>query len=83
MRAARRALASAIALAWLAAPARAQTHPLDPLTPDEIRSAARVARTDARFAAASFASILLDEPAKADVVAWRPGRAGRGGPPIS
>ena len=54
-------------------PALAVAHPLDPLTPDEIRVAAQVARTDARFAGAQFASILLDEPAKADVIAWRPG----------
>jgi len=54
-------------------PALAAAHPLDPLTADEIRVAARVARTDARFASAQFASILLDEPAKADVIAWRPG----------
>ena len=54
-------------------PALAAAHPLDPLTADEIRVAAQVARTDARFARAQFASILLDEPAKADVIAWRPG----------
>jgi primary-amine oxidase len=54
-------------------PALAAAHPLDPLTADEIRVAAQVARTDARFASAQFASILLDEPAKADVLAWRPG----------
>jgi primary-amine oxidase len=54
-------------------PALAVAHPLDPLTADEIRVAAQVARTDARFAGAQFASILLDEPAKADVIAWRPG----------
>jgi primary-amine oxidase len=54
-------------------PALAAAHPLDPLTADEIRVAAEVARTDARFARAQFASILLDEPAKADVIAWRPG----------
>ena len=54
-------------------PALAAAHPLDPLTADEIRVAAQVARSDARFASAQFASILLDEPAKADVIAWRPG----------
>jgi primary-amine oxidase len=61
-------------LAVLFLPALAIGHPLDPLTPDEIRLAAQVARTDARFASAQFASILLDEPAKADVTAWQPGR---------
>ena len=54
-------------------PALAAAHPLDPLTADEIRVAAQVARADARFASAQFASILLNEPAKADVMAWRPG----------
>jgi len=54
-------------------PALASAHPLDPLTPDEIRAAAQVARTDPRFANAQFASILLNEPAKADVIAWQPG----------
>ncbi len=49
-------------------PALAAAHPLDPLTADEIRVATQVARTDARFASAQFASILLDEPAKADVI---------------
>ena len=57
----------------LCLPGLVAAHPLDPLTPDEIRAAAQVARTDARFATAQFASILLDEPAKADVIAWRPG----------
>ena len=50
------------------------THPLDPLTEDEIRTVIATARTDARLAAASFPSITLHEPAKADVLAWQPGR---------
>jgi primary-amine oxidase len=54
-------------------PALAVAHPLDPLTADEIRLAAKVARADPRFASAQFASILLNEPAKADVTAWQPG----------
>jgi len=54
-------------------PAIAAGHPLDPLTPDEVRTAADVTRSDARFAAARFASILLEEPAKSDVNRWRPG----------
>ena len=49
-------------------------HPLDPLTEDEIRTAVATARTDARLAAAAFPSITLHEPAKADVLAWQPGR---------
>ena len=54
------------ALAW--------AHPLDPLTADEIRAAAVIARTDARMAKAAFASIGLQEPSKADVNAWTSGR---------
>jgi primary-amine oxidase len=54
-------------------PALAVAHPLDPLTADEIRVAAQVARADGRFASARFASMLLNEPAKADVTAWQPG----------
>ena len=60
-------------VAGLLLPGLALAHPLDPLTADEIRVAAQVARADARFASAQFASILLDEPAKADVTAWQPG----------
>ena len=54
-------------------PALAAAHPLDPLTADEIRVAAQVARADSRFASAQFASMRLNEPAKADVTAWQPG----------
>ena len=39
-------------------------HPLDPLTPDEIRLAVRVAKGDARFVAAAFPSIAVQEPPK-------------------
>src|SRR5262245_5330070 len=52
----------------------AWAHPLDPLTADEIRAAAAIARTDARMAKAAFASIALEEPTKADVNAWMSGR---------
>lgn len=50
-------------------------HPLDPLTGDEIAASVAVltASGDAD-AAARFASIDLDEPAKAAVLAWRPGQ---------
>lgn len=64
----------AVALGASLVPVAAIAHPLDPLTPDEIRTAAQIARTDARVTTASFAAILLNEPAKADVVAWRPGQ---------
>jgi primary-amine oxidase len=74
MRAMRIARMVFIALGLLSLPALAVAHPLDPLTPDEIRMAAQVARMDTRFANAQFASILLDEPAKTDVLAWQPGK---------
>lgn len=74
MRVFRRVLAAVLTVCALLAPRAAAAHPLDPLTPDEIRIAAGVARTDARFATASFASILLNEPAKAAVTAWREGQ---------
>ena len=53
---------------------QARTHPLDPLTPDEIRAAVETVRGDARFTRAAFPSIALDEPPKADVLAWRVGQ---------
>ena len=53
----------------------AATHPLDPLTEDEIRLAVKVAKGDARLTAAAFPSITLQEPPKADVLAWQPGGA--------
>jgi primary-amine oxidase len=48
-------------------------HPLDPLTTDEIRAVVQIAKADARFTAAAFPLVALDEPPKADVLAWRPG----------
>jgi primary-amine oxidase len=50
-------------------------HPLDPLTVDEIAAAVAIlaANGDAD-AATRFASIDLDEPEKAAVLAWRPGQ---------
>lgn len=50
------------------------THPLDPLTADEIRVAVAEAKTDARLAGAVFPSINLQPPAKAAVLAWQPGQ---------
>lgn len=56
-----------------AAPAR---HPLDPLTAAEIQTAARVLGEDARFPAGTlFSTIVLQEPAKAEVLSWQPGAA--------
>jgi primary-amine oxidase len=54
--------------------ASAPVHPLDPLTADEIRAAAQVARSDPRFAGAAFPSVAVQDPPKADVLAWQPGR---------
>jgi primary-amine oxidase len=47
-------------------------HPLDPLTADEIRAAVQVAKGDPRFTGASFTSVAVQDPPKADVLAWRP-----------
>jgi primary-amine oxidase len=69
-----RRLTLVLGLCVLVMPGLAAAHPLDPLSPDEIRAAAQIARTDARVTSALFASILLHEPAKADVNAWRPGQ---------
>ena len=61
---------------WLAASSTAQAqHPLDPLTADEIRTAAQTARADSRLATASFPAIELKEPPKAAVLGWQPGQA--------
>ncbi len=49
-------------------------HPLDPLTADEIRVAVQVARSDTRFAGAAFPSVAVQDPPKADVLAWQPGQ---------
>ena len=49
-------------------------HPLDPLGSEEFRAAAAILRRDQTLGDSwRFASIELREPAKADVLAWRPG----------
>ena len=49
-------------------------HPLDPLTSAEIRSAAAVLARDAGVGPTfRVASLTLAEPAKAELLAWRPG----------
>jgi primary-amine oxidase len=49
-------------------------HPLDPLTPSEIRVAAAIARRDLMLPdTARFAAIRLFEPSKASVRSYRPG----------
>jgi primary-amine oxidase len=63
------------AVVWfvVARPATAVAHPLDPLSPDEIRKAAQVMRADPRLTRAAFPLITVGEPPKADVLAWVPG----------
>jgi len=52
----------------------AERHPLDPLTNAEIESAAKILRAAPQFPAnAMFSTIVLQEPAKADVLAFKPG----------
>jgi primary-amine oxidase len=49
-------------------------HPLDPLTPDEIRAAVAIARRELRLAdTARFAAVRLREPPKALVWSYQPG----------
>ena len=50
------------------------SHPLDPLTADEIRAAIAAAGTDSRLAGALYPSVTLQEPPKSDVLAWQPGK---------
>jgi primary-amine oxidase len=53
---------------------RADPHPLDPLTADEVRGAVAAARATGRLAdEARFASITLLEPPKDQVLAFEPG----------
>ncbi len=68
------AVATAVASEGAAAVATT-SHPLDPLTPDEIRTAIQAARSDTRLAAAAFPSITLQEPPKSAMLAWQPGHA--------
>ncbi len=69
----------AVILAFFAATigsgiAAAAPHPLDPLSAEEVRAAAQVIRADARLAAADLPFITVQDPPKADVLAWQPGR---------
>jgi primary-amine oxidase len=54
---------------------RAPSHPLDPLTADEIRTAVATTRADSRLKEAAFPSIQRHDPPKTDVLAWQPGQA--------
>ena len=50
------------------------THPLDPLTADELRAVVRIVRTHPDVpASALFPEIVLNEPPKAEVLAFKPG----------
>jgi primary-amine oxidase len=60
-------------LTLAAGPALAQTHPMDALTPTEIRAATAILKADPRTKDATYQLITLKEPAKADVLAWKPG----------
>ena len=59
----------------LAAGASAQSgHPLDPLSAAEIETAARALQRAPGFPAdALFSTIVLNEPSKESILAWRPG----------
>lgn len=69
------ALAVLVGAGLAATPARAQPHPLDGLTPQEITSTTEILRT-ARHATAQtlYPVIDLEEPAKEAVLAWKPGQ---------
>ncbi len=70
----RRTFAAAI-LAMLCAAPDAAAHPLDPLSPDEIRAAIAMLRDQGLADATTrFPMIDLDEPDKAAVMAWRQGQ---------
>ncbi|HEX4246110.1 MAG TPA: hypothetical protein VHY77_11115, partial [Acidimicrobiales bacterium] len=50
------------------------THPLEPLTAEEIRTAVATVRADGRITGdARFATVTLDQPSKAELSAYRPG----------
>src|SRR5579859_5677818 len=54
--------------------AAARSHPLDPLTPEEVEAAARAVTDAAGLApSARFVYVSLYEPAKADVIAFEAG----------
>lgn len=70
----RSGIAAAILAVLCAAPVAA-AHPLDPLSPAEIRAAVAVLRDQGLADAATrFPLIDLDEPDKAAVMAWQPGQ---------
>ena len=55
----------------VAVPARAQQHPLDPLSSTEIETAARILTGASQFPqGGKFATVVLKEPAKQAVLAY-------------
>ena len=54
------------------------THPMDPLSADEIRIANQIVRTDSRIAAAPIPIITLEEPSKEAVLGWESRRQDAG-----
>ena len=65
---------AAVLLLLVAPQVQAQSHPLDPLNGSEIEIAAKVIEAAPGFpAGGKFATLVLKEPAKADVLAYAPG----------
>ena len=51
-------------------------HPLDALTPEEYSKVYNVLQSAGKLEEKTiFTSVLLDEPAKSEVLAWKPGMA--------
>ena len=66
-------LSTCILTAFLAVPAAAQ-HPLEPLTAEETAAAVAIARSvKALPDGTMFPGVVLNEPPKAEVLAWKPG----------
>src|SRR5437879_12296779 len=61
-------------------PAVATTrHPLDPLTSEEVQTASTTLKKDRRLDGGHrFVYVMLNEPAKKDVLAWKPGNGTEG-----
>ncbi len=68
------ALLVAVATVSLASPVRAQQFPLDPLSQPEIETTIAVLKREGKFDEKTRLPMLtLNEPAKASVLAWKPG----------
>src|SRR5258708_21602346 len=65
-----------LAAGWFTLSGFAATHPLEPLSTNELRSAIDVLIKENRISTNSFIPIVvLQEPPKEQVLAWRPGMA--------